>query len=178
MPKTFEIRRHAERSDRSDEGSGLSADGRAMAEALSRSAPRYELVVATPVARARQTARLIAGRLDEIVPALLPDLGSVMARGEYVALGEMPHWVAFVRGDAVARQVADEQLDVWASLIAKVSADGTVLAASHGGAIELPAAQLAARLGAVFAGPSFGYCEGVRVTYEGDGPVGLEVIRV
>ncbi|MFN2520937.1 MAG: histidine phosphatase family protein [Candidatus Limnocylindria bacterium] len=178
MPKTLDVRRHAKRSDPSDEDSGLSAEGHAMAEMLGRSAPPYALVVATPLLRARQTAELIAGRLDQTLPELAPSLAPVLSYSQYLGLAELADWLAFVRRDPRARQFGDDQLRIWADLVARVDDDQSVLIASHGGTIELPAAGLAARLGSMLSGPAFGYCEGVRVTYEGDGPVGLEVIRV
>ncbi len=178
VPRTLDVRRHAKRSDPTDEHSGLSPEGRAMAEALSGTAPRYALVVATPAPRARETAQLIAGRLDEVVPELLPDLGPVVSYDEYLRLRELSDWVAFVRRSGHARTLAAEQLGVWAGLAARVREDQSVLAASHGGTIEIPAANLAARLGTPFSGPSFGYCEGVRVVFERGEPTALEVLRV
>ncbi len=178
MSRTLDVRRHARRSDRADEDSGLAADGRAMAETLSRAAPRYALVVATPVRRAQETARLIAGRLDLVLPELLADLDPVLSYAGYMRLKQLPDWIAFVREDDRGRGLGDEQLRVWAGLVTRVPNDQSVLAASHGGAIEIPAARLATRLGAVFGGPSFGYCEGVRVTFERGEPVALEVLRV
>ncbi|CAN5159457.1 hypothetical protein BH18CHL2_BH18CHL2_01740 [soil metagenome] len=149
-----------------------------MAEAVARGGSRYALVVATPRRRARETAELIGGRLDRVLPELPPDLEPILSLADYLGLRELSDWIAFVRRNAGARALADEQLRVWAGLVTSVSEGQSVLAASHGGTIEIPAAALAARLGAEFTGPSFGYCEGVRVSFERTAPVGVEVLRV
>ena len=49
-----------------------------------------------------------------------------------------------------------------------------VLAVSHGGIVDLPAIVLAEKLGAKLDGASFGYGEGVRVTYAKGAPVKIE----
>jgi len=45
---------------------------------------------------------------------------------------------------------------------------------SHGGIVDLPAIVLAEKLGAKLDGASFGYGEGVRVTYAKGAPVKIE----
>ena len=49
-----------------------------------------------------------------------------------------------------------------------------MLAVSHGGIVDLPAIVLADKLGTKLNGPSFGYGEGVRVTYAKGAPVKIE----
>ena len=178
MPQILDVRRHAKRAERDDEDSGLSSDGRAMALALGAAAPAYALVVASPVRRARETAQLIGGRIDEVVADLAPDLGPILSQGAYTMLKELSGWIGFVRRDPAARQVADEQLRAWAGVAARVRGGESALAVSHGGVIEIPAAGRALRLGGPLGGPGVDYCEGVRVTYEGREPVAIEVLRV
>ena len=60
---------------------------------------------------------------------------------------------------------------------ARKSKKERVLAVSHGGIIDLPAAQLMRQLGIPIAGASFGYGDGVSVTYEKGKPNALEVLR-
>lgn len=87
----LEVRRHAERADRADEASALSERGRALCRELAPRCGPYALVLASPAARAKETAERLGRPLD---------------------------------------------------------------------------------------GPSFGYCEGVRVTFRGGEPAGLDVVRV
>jgi broad specificity phosphatase PhoE len=162
--------------DLNDNQSALSAAGRAMCERLAKDAPKYALVVSSPLPRAKETAERIAGRLDGVDPGLLPDLGGAAARmfGEMHTLAD---WARLMREDEAAQRFADEQLPAWARIAGRVAERERVLAVSHGGIVDLPAIVLAARLGTKLDGPSFGYGEGVRVTYAKGAPVKIEALR-
>ena len=169
----LEIRRHAERMNVQDNQSALSAAGREMCERLAKDAPKYALVVSSPLPRAKETAERIAGRVDGVEPALLPDLGGAAARmfGEMKTLAD---WALLMRTDETARRFAEEQLPAWARIASRVGDKDRVLAVSHGGIVDLPAIVIADKLGAKLNGPSFGYGEGVRVTYGKGAPVKIE----
>jgi broad specificity phosphatase PhoE len=169
----LDIRRHAERVNLADNQSALSAAGRAMCEQLATVAPKYVLVVSSPLPRAKETAERIAGRLDGIEPALLPDLGGAAAQmfGEMRTLAD---WARLMRTDESARRFAEEQLPAWARIASRVGEKDRVLAVSHGGIVDLPAIVLAEKLGVKLDGASFGYGEGVRVTYAKGAPVKIE----
>jgi broad specificity phosphatase PhoE len=173
----LEIRRHAERMNLQHDQSALSAAGRAMCERLAKDAPRYALVVSSPLPRAKETAERIAGRLDSVEPALLPDLGGAAARmfGEMKTLAD---WALLMRTDESARRFAEEQLPAWGRIAGRAGDKDRVLAVSHGGIVDLPAIVIAEKLGTRLSGPSFGYGEGVRVTYAKGEPVKIEELRV
>ena len=173
----LEIRRHAERMNLQDNQSALSAAGRAMCERLAKDAPRYALVVSSPLPRAKETAERIAGRLDSVEPALLPDLGGAAARmfGEMKTLVD---WALLMRTEESARRFAEEQLPAWARIAARAGDKDRVLAVSHGGIVDLPAIVISEKLDTRLNGPSFGYGEGVRVTYAKGAPVKIEELRV
>jgi broad specificity phosphatase PhoE len=173
----LEIRRHAERVNLQDNQSALSVAGRAMCERLAKDAPTYALVVSSPLPRAKETAERIAGRLDGTDPGLLPDLGGAAARmfGEMRTLAD---WALLMRTDESAKHFAEEQLPTWARIASRVGDRDRVLAVSHGGIVDLPAIVIAAGLGATLHGRSFGYGEGVRVTYTKGAPVKIEELRV
>ncbi len=173
----LDIRRHAERVDRADNASALSLAGRALCERLAKEAPKYAVVVSSPLPRAKETAERIAGRLDSVEPALLPDLGGAAAQmfGEMRSLAD---WARLMRDDDSARRFAEEQLPAWARIASRVRDRDRVLAVSHGGIVDLPAIVIAERLGARIDGASFGYGEGVRVTYAKGAPVKIEELRV
>ena len=160
-----------------DNQSSLSAAGRAMCERLAKDAPKYALVISSPLPRAKETAERIAGRLDGADPALLPDLGGAAARmfGEMKTLAD---WALLMRTDVSAQRFAEEQLPAWSRIASRVGDKDRVLAVSHGGIVDLPAIVLAAQLGTTLRGPSFGYGEGVRVTYAKGAPVKIEELRV
>jgi broad specificity phosphatase PhoE len=175
MP-VLDVRRHAQRMDLQDNQSALSAAGRAMCERLAKNAPKYALVVSSPLPRAKETAERIAGRLDGADPGLLPDLGGAAARmfGEMRTLAD---WARLMRDDASAQRFAEEQLPTWARIAGRVGERDRVLAVSHGGIVDLPALVIARALGTRLDGQSFGYGEGVRVTYTRGKPTKIEVLR-
>ena len=165
----LEVRRHAERAGPTHAGSALSPAGQAMAERLGRKAPAYAVVVASPLPRAKETATLIGGRLDNADPALLPDLsqlGLASTIEEYAELLDQER----------ERALADEQAGAWAR-IASAAGDGQALVITHGGVIELAASRIARSLGTPLRGKAFSYCEGVRIRYERGSPAALEVLR-
>ncbi len=147
-----------------------------MCERLAKHAPRYALVVSSPLPRAKETAQRIAGRLDGADPGLLPDLGT-HASALFGSMRTLADWGALLHENDEARRFAEEQLAAWARLAARVGEGDRVLAVSHGGIIDLPAVRLMERLGMPVAAPAFGYGEGVRVTYAKGQPVALEVLR-
>jgi len=172
----LDIRRHAQRQNIDDQRSALSTAGIAMCEKLAKAAPKYALVVSSPLPRAKETAERIAGRLDAVEPGLLPDLGGQAAQlfGEMQTLAD---WDRLMGRDESARKFADEQLPVWTRLAARVGERDRVLAVSHGGIVDLPAVVLMKRLGVAIDVSSFGYCEGVRITYAKDAPKTIEMLR-
>jgi len=69
-------------------------------------------------------------------------------------------------------------MPTWSRIASRVGDKDRVLAVSHGGIIELPAILLMQRLKVKIEGQSFGYGDGVRVTYSKGEPTALEVLRV
>ena len=172
----LDIRRHAQRQSIDDQQSALSTAGIAMCEKLAKTAPRYALVVSSPLPRAKETAQRIAGRLDAADPALLPDLGSY-ASSIFREMTTLADWARLLHENDEAERFANEQLPAWARIAARVGDKDRVLAVSHGGIIELPALLLMERLRVPVAGPSFGYGDGIRLTYEKTQPKTLEILR-
>src|SRR3954463_12152579 len=172
----LDIRRHAERQNKDDQQSALSTSGQEMCERLAKSAPKYALVVSSPLPRAKETAQRIAGRLDSAEAALLPDLGSYAAQlfGEMATLSD---WARLLHDHPDARKFSDEQLPAWARLAARVGDRDRVLAVSHGGVLDLPAVLLMDQLGIAVTGASFGYGDGVSVTYTKGKPTAIAILR-
>lgn len=174
----LEVRRHAERTDRGSDQSALSPAGRAMAASLAKRVGPYALVLSSPLPRAKETAQLIAGRLDGTEPGLLPEMGGVIGNRIFGEMRTLADWAEVLREREDARKFATEQLTTWARMAARVGEKDRVLAVSHGGIIELPALTLAERLRTPLEGESFGYCEGVVITYAQRAPTKVGVVRV
>ncbi|HEV8229366.1 MAG TPA: histidine phosphatase family protein [Candidatus Limnocylindria bacterium] len=171
----LDIRRHAERMNLADSSSALSAAGRGMCERLATSQPKYALVLSSPLPRAKETAQRIAGRLDGVEPGLLPDIGG---SGMFPEMRTLADYARLLRETEGVRAFAEEQIPVWARIASRVGDRDRVLAVSHGGLIDMPAILIAERLGAKLEGASFGYGEGVRVTYAKGAPTKIEALRV
>lgn len=164
-----DVRRHAERAAVTERTSALSPAGRAMAQRLALDAPRYAVVAASPLPRARETATIIGGRVDNAEPGLLPDLSQI------VQVRSIEEYTELLAGER-ERALADEQSAAWAR-IARAAGDGSALVVTHGGVIELAASVIARALGTELRGKAFSYCEGVRIRYERGKPSALEVLR-
>jgi broad specificity phosphatase PhoE len=173
----LEIRRHAERTDRGNEQSALSRAGWEMAKVLSKKTGPFALVLSSPLPRAKETAQTIAGRLDGVEPGFLPEMGGVIGDRIFGEMRTLADWAEVLREREDARKFATEQLATWARVAMRVGEKDRVLAVSHGGIIELPAITLAERLRTPLEGASFGYCEGVVVTYAKGAPTKIEVVR-
>lgn len=149
-----------------------------MAESLAKRAPKYALVLSSPLPRAKETAQTIAGRLDAIEPGFLPEMGGAIGDRIFGELRTLADWAEILREREDARKFATEQIATWARIAMRVGEKDRVLAVSHGGIIELPAITLAQRVRIPLEGASFGYCEGVVITYAKGAPTKIEVVRV
>ena len=149
-----------------------------MAESLAKRAPKFSLVLSSPLPRAKETAQLIAGRLDTVEPGFLPEMGGVIGDRIFGEIRTLADWAEVLREREDARKFATEQLATWARVAMRVEEKGRVLGISHGGIIELPAIALTQRLRTPLEGASFGYCEGVVITYAKGRPTKIEVVRV
>lgn len=149
-----------------------------MAESLAKRAPKYALVLSSPLPRAKETAQTIAGRLDAIEPGFLPEMGGAIGDRVFGELRTLADWAEILREREDARKFATEQIATWARIAMRVGEKDRVLAVSHGGIIELPAITLAQRVRIPLEGASFGYCEGVVITYAKGAPTKIEVVRV
>jgi broad specificity phosphatase PhoE len=149
-----------------------------MAESIAKRAPKFGLVLSSPLPRAKETAQAIAGRLDAIEPGFLPEMGGAIGDRIFGEMRTLADWAEVLREREEAQKFATEQLATWARVAMRVGDKDRVLAVSHGGIIELPAITLARRLRTPLEGASFGYCEGVVVTYTKGAPTKIEVLRV
>jgi broad specificity phosphatase PhoE len=86
-------------------------------------------------------------------------------------------WARLLREQPEARKFSDEQIPAWTRIAARVGEKERILAISHGGIIDMPAVLLMETLRVKIEGASFGYGEGVRLTYAKGRPAAIEVLR-
>ena len=149
-----------------------------MAQSLAKRVPKFTLVLSSPLPRAKETAQLLAGRLDGVEPGFLPEMGGVIGDRIFGEMRTLADWAEVLREREDARKFALDQLATWARVAMRVADNDRVLAVSHGGIIELPAVALAQRLRVPLDGASFGYCEGVVITYTKGVPAKIAAVRV
>lgn len=173
---TIDIRRHAERVSGPDARGSLSAAGARMALRLRPRRP-YALVVSSPRDRSRETARIIADRVDDVDTMLNVAPDDVLTQAQYDSLRLQQAVAELIEESAPARRFAEEQLSLWERVASRLLEGESALLVTHGGNIELPAALLAARIGAEIGPLPLSYCDGVRVRYDHGQPEALERLR-
>ncbi len=169
----LEVRRH---TIRVKPGDHLSQAGVTLARQVGDRMGSFALVVTSGIPRAFETAIAMGFAVD----AQLPGLAQIGAAVEQEVAWDAG-CAAFARAVALGRATADyaaRQADLWRNIISQIPNGFSALAISHGGIIEagavacLPAADHASWGGAC------GYCEGVRLAFDGEKWVGVEVLRV
>lgn len=147
-----------------------------MARRVGETAGPFDLVVSSAIPRAIQTAIAMGFAVDEELADLVEYPAAVDAEVAYdegfAAFGK-----AYRLGRAMAAY-ADKMGEVARSIAARVHNGGSVLAVSHGGIVESCAVGSAPDADHAAWGPSFGYCEGARISYPDHGPATVELLRV
>lgn len=170
----IDVRRHAERASGPAAEGDLSAAGLAMARRLRSPGDGFALVISSPRQRARDTAIVIADRVDEIDQVLGGSPDEVLTQAQYDTLRSQEAVAELLRTSAPTHRFAEEQLAFWQRVAGRVTDGERALLVTHGGNVELPAVLLATRLG-VSVGPlPLTYCQGVRIRFERGAAIALE----
>jgi broad specificity phosphatase PhoE len=175
--RTIEHRRHTMRAK---PGQHLNRAGVEMARRVGDGLGRFDRVITSRVPRAYETAIAMGYAVDEQLDALssTPDgLVGIDAEVDLLRLG----WIAFqraARAGGEAGRFVHLQGELMRAIAASLPEGGRALVISHGGIVE--ASAVGCRPDADFAawGPACGYCEGIRLSFEGDLCVAIEPLRV
>lgn len=170
--RTLEHRRHSIRNP----SGHLSQQGVTLARRIGSTIGPFEIVLTSPKARAFETAIAMGFAVDEQIDALAEcsdDLADAADHGGFAAVGRL------VRAShGAAAKFARAHRKALLDAIAALPDGAAALAVSHAGVVEASAAALLpdnfdlARLGA-----GAGYCEGVRLMFEGRECVDAEPLR-
>ena len=146
-------------------GGHLSQDGIALARLVGADYGQFDLVVTSMVPRAIETAIAMGHEVHEQIEELGHIPETVMA-----AIGWPRPFSEIAQGltqSTTARAFAADLADLWSSIAKRVPEHGRGLVITHGLFIELGLlACLPDASPADWGGP-IGYCEGVRLTYDG-----------
>jgi len=170
----IEIRRHTARHH--DDWGHLTNAGVALARQAGSSMGPFDLVVASPLPRAAETAIAMGFGIDREIQELAVVGEAAMAEIDW-PMGFAEFARRMIPGSGVATRGA-ELRDLLATLAADLPHDGAALALSHGAVIEMAAvASCPAADFAAWGGPC-GHCEGVRLDYLDAVCVAADPIRV
>jgi broad specificity phosphatase PhoE len=174
--RIFEMRRHAEGLDASDQGSHLSQAGVDMARKTGESSGPFALAVASPIPRAIDTAIAMGFSVREQLPRLAEYPMAV-----HTEVRDDDSLAAFGRAYALGRATADyadRLAQLLASLVTRVDDGERVLVVSHGGIVEASAIGMAPSADHREWGANFAYCEGFRACFDGGVVSAVEMLRV
>lgn len=178
LKREVEVRRH---SKRERPGQHLTRAGVALARGIGFSAGPFDLVVASPIARCIETAVAMGYAVDVVDERLAGPDGA----GETFPQMNEVNWAegraslaALIDRDGSCAAFARAQAAIWLEALARLPDAGRALIVTHGGAF-LDGAALVLRPDALDlrSGQVSGYCEGVRLQFEGDTVAALEIIR-
>jgi broad specificity phosphatase PhoE len=183
--REVEVRRHAP-TKKSGRGirSSLGQPGILQARRLEADLGPFAYVVASDVARTAETAIATGFAVDEVV-----DMGAEVWEAAQIEKGGLhAHWewgaAAFLRyAELVAEGgphavLARRQAEIWAQARDRIPDGGRALVVSHGGLIEPGVVQACPHGDFTGWGKPFAHLEGVRVIYDGDKVVDVELLRL
>jgi broad specificity phosphatase PhoE len=170
--RTIDIRRHTMRRK---PGAHLSQDGIALARLVGESAGPYDLVVTSTIPRAIETAIAMGFEVHQT----LEDLGYLPGTITSTVGWPSPfaHVAEVVAADAPAAAFAHAQAQLWRQIADQLADGQRALIITHGLFIELGSVASLPDANFVLFGDAIGYCEGIRLTYDGDRAHG-DILRV
>jgi broad specificity phosphatase PhoE len=169
----LEVRRHTMRVKQAQH---LSQDGVSLARHLGAGMGPFERVVTSSVPRAFETAIAMGFAVDEqsellattgpAVDAELPFPYSFVEAAQAISRGgEASHYAHVVAG-------------LWRFIALSISDGAIALVITHGGIIELGAVACLPEFDHDGWGGPCSFCEGVRLSFDGEQFVGIEILRV
>jgi broad specificity phosphatase PhoE len=171
--RTLEIRRHTQRDIPQPH---LSQTGVDLARQTGNGLGRFDRVVTSTVPRAFETAIAMGYAVDEQTEQLGMLSAAVAAVIEWDA--GFTAWLKASHSSPVVAQYTQAQAAVLRSIVRTLPDGGRALIISHGGIVE------ASVSGCLPPGTRFaddapcGYCEGARLTFDGDVVTQFEMLRV
>ena len=171
--RILEVRRH---SHRHSPALHLSQTGVDLARRVGAGPGKFDRVITGTLPRAFETAIAMGYAVDEQIDQLSTMSADIAAEIQWNA--GFIAWLNAAQNSPVVAQYTQVMADVLRSLVRTLPEGGRALIISHGGIVE------ASVIGCVPAETRFadddpcGYCEGARLTFDGDGVTHIEMLRV
>ncbi len=168
----LEMRRHTMRIKPSKH---VCKAGVVLARRIGNAMGPFDHVVTSDAPRAFETAIAFGFAVDELIPGLGQFDDSI--NDEVDRNADFGALARAVRKDGAAARLARWQARLWQTLVATLPENGRALAVSHGGIIELGAIGCLPDADHASWGAALDYCEGVRLSFDGQDFVGVEMLR-
>lgn len=171
--RTLEVRRHSHRTIPQPH---LSQTGVDLARRVGNEMGKFDRVVTSAVPRAFETAIAMGFAVDE-------QIGQLSLMSDEVA-AEIPWnagyaaWAKAAQMSPVVAQYTQAMAQLWRSIVRALPEGGCALIISHGGIVEAGAIGCLPPGARLADGAACGLCEGVRLAFEGDTAVNVELLRV
>ena len=171
--RTLEVRRH---SMRNIPDQHLSPAGIDLAKRVGATLGKFDRVITSTLPRAFETAVVMGYLVDEQLPELNTSSDAVEAEVQWDAGFE--EWARVVKKGGMAFYFAQTQAALWRSIVEALPESGRALIVTHGGFMEAGTSALFPEDVVAELGLFCSYCEGVRVMFDGDKAIKVEILRV
>ena len=160
--RVLEVRRH---SMRRKPGEHLSQDGIDLARLVGEASGLFDLVVTSTVPRAIETAIAMGFEVHETMPALGETMDALYRQVGWP--NPFPRVARVVNDLPEGAEFARVQSELWRGIVERVEDGHRALIVTHGGFVEFGAVASVPSADHVAWGVAIGYCEGVRLTFDG-----------
>lgn len=171
--RTLEVRRH---SMRNIPDQNLSLAGIELARRTGQGLGKFDRVVTSKLPRAFETASAMGYAVDEQLAVLNTSSDAIEAEINWDA--GFAEWARVIKKGGMASFFAQTQAAAWRSIVDTLPENGRALIITHGGFIEAGTAALLPENIVIELGIFCSYCEGVRLTFDGEIASKVEVLRV
>jgi broad specificity phosphatase PhoE len=169
----LELRRHTMRHK---PGKHLTQAGVTLARKSGDTMSKFDYVVTSTLERAYETAIAMGYAVDAQIQEL-----AMIADGVEAELGSwdvgFAGWGELARQNTKTAKYVKAQAKLVKNFLAKVPEGGAVLVVSHGGVVEAQAVGCMPEADFAAWGDYVDYCEGVRLTFDGDKFINAEIKR-
>lgn len=169
----LEVRRHTMRTQ---PGEHLSQEGVSLARRVGQGLGPFDRVITSALPRAFETAIAMGFAVDEQLEQLSALDGRFGAEIDWHA--GFAEFADVIRQGGVTARSAYAQAALWRSMARALPEGDSALVVTHGAIIEAGAVACLPPADHRAWGPACHYCEGVRLSFDGDQFTGAEILRV
>jgi broad specificity phosphatase PhoE len=171
--RTLEVRRHTIRNISSPH---ISQDGVDLARRVGEGLGKFDRVVTSTLPRAFETAIAMGYAVDEQIEQLSLMSEEVQAvvqwNSGYAA------WAKAAANSPIVGLYTQALAELWRTIVRALPEHGRALIISHGGIVEAGTVGCLPPATRTTYGPACSYCEGGRLTFDGDTVANVEILRV